>query len=184
LPSPSPTPMDQYPSPTPSPSCTGGDSDGDGIQDSCDPCPQDPQNDVDNDGVCGNVDNCPSVPNPNQSDKDGDGIGDFCDTTPVSCPSECTANNYPVVLGVNEPFSACQAAIASYKGKDCFTTCFTGTYLQYTYGQISASCCCGVVVQEFACTGCPGPSPVCPDPKVVCQSPGLAANPWALVNWR
>jgi len=37
------------------------DSDGDGIIDTSDDCPQDPQNDIDNDGVCGDVDSCPTV---------------------------------------------------------------------------------------------------------------------------
>lgn len=36
------------------------DSDGDGIPDTSDSCPQDPQNDVDDDGVCGDVDSCPN----------------------------------------------------------------------------------------------------------------------------
>ncbi len=55
------------------------DSDNDGIPDSQDPCPRDPQNDVDRDGLCGDVDNCRSAPNPDQADGDGDGRGDACD---------------------------------------------------------------------------------------------------------
>ncbi len=55
------------------------DLDGDGIGDSCDACPLDPDNDADGDGVCGDVDNCPTTANPGQANFDGDGMGDACD---------------------------------------------------------------------------------------------------------
>ncbi|RME54689.1 MAG: hypothetical protein D6795_03925 [Deltaproteobacteria bacterium] len=55
------------------------DTDGDGVGNVCDPCPQDPDNDADSDGVCGDVDNCPDDANPDQTDADGDGVGAACD---------------------------------------------------------------------------------------------------------
>ncbi len=58
---------------------TSDDSDGDGIPDSEDACPNDPENDIDGDGVCGDIDNCPYIANNNQSDVDLDNIGDVCD---------------------------------------------------------------------------------------------------------
>jgi hypothetical protein len=48
------------------PSCSlliGDDTDGDGLEDSIDPCPIDPENDQDGDGACESVDNCPTVAN-------------------------------------------------------------------------------------------------------------------------
>ena len=77
------------------------DSDGDGIYDSSDNCPYDPnpyQYDCDNDSqgdVCDPdtidddsdsidiiCDNCPEDDNPDQEDTDSDGIGDVCDNCP------------------------------------------------------------------------------------------------------
>ncbi|MBD3258654.1 hypothetical protein GF377_09500, partial [candidate division GN15 bacterium] len=58
------------------------DSDGDLAGDSCDVCPQDPQDDADGDGFCANEDNCPSLSNPDQLDPDGDGVGTACDNCP------------------------------------------------------------------------------------------------------
>ncbi len=72
------------------------DTDGDGVPNSTDNCPQDPnpgQRDTDGDGL-GNKcdpdddndqvrdesDNCPLVANPGQRDSDGDGVGNACDT--------------------------------------------------------------------------------------------------------
>ncbi|MDO8559631.1 MAG: Ig-like domain-containing protein, partial [bacterium] len=65
-------------------------SGGDGVGDSCDPCPHSVENDLDHDGVCENgldnpqygyrPDNCVDVPNPDQRDADNDNTGDACDT--------------------------------------------------------------------------------------------------------
>lgn len=49
------------------------DTDGDGQGDNAD-------TDLDNDGVLNNIDNCPSVPNLDQLDTDSDGVGNICDT--------------------------------------------------------------------------------------------------------
>ena len=38
--------------------------------------------DADGDGVLDTLDNCPREPNPGQQDLDGDGAGDFCDQQP------------------------------------------------------------------------------------------------------
>lgn len=78
------------------PDGAGGDGDGDGIPDSIDNCPADPNpdqadgdgdgegdacdDDRDGDGVADVDDNCPDEPNPDQADSDGDGIGDACDS--------------------------------------------------------------------------------------------------------
>ena len=58
-----------------------GDVDSDGLWDSDDTCPNDPDNDVDSDGVCAAVDSCPDDP---ENDGDGDGICDGRD----SCPDD------------------------------------------------------------------------------------------------
>ena len=72
------------------------DKDNDGVPDSEDNCPNDPnddQSDADNDGVGDACDNCPSVSNPSQTDTDGDGVGDACDS---SGPEGYAASNeYP-----------------------------------------------------------------------------------------
>ena len=72
------------------------DGDADGIPDSMDNCPADPNpsqadadgdgegdacdEDRDGDGVADVDDNCPAQPNPDQADTDGDGMGDVCDS--------------------------------------------------------------------------------------------------------
>lgn len=56
------------------------DSDGDGIPDSEDICPADPDNDVDGDGICGDVDVCPADP---ENDADSDGLCADIDICPA-----------------------------------------------------------------------------------------------------
>jgi hypothetical protein len=56
------------------------DSDGDGIPDSEDICPADPDNDADSDGICGDIDICPIDPD---NDVDADGICGDIDICPA-----------------------------------------------------------------------------------------------------
>lgn len=73
------------------------DTDNDGVADSNDNCPDDPnanQFDTDSDGVGDACDNCPNDSNSNQTDTDGDGVGDACDS---SGPEGYDASNkYPL----------------------------------------------------------------------------------------
>ncbi|MEK6675079.1 MAG: hypothetical protein AABZ47_05415 [Planctomycetota bacterium] len=71
------------------------DLDGDGVGDTCDPCPDDNPDDSDFDGVCDSIDNCPAAANSNQFDSDGDTVGDVCD----QCPGldDCVDINYDAV---------------------------------------------------------------------------------------
>lgn len=64
------------------------DTDLDGVGDSCDVCPLDPDDDNDDDGYCADEDNCPEISNPLQEDPDGDGVGTACD----NCPDDFNAN--------------------------------------------------------------------------------------------
>jgi len=58
------------------------DDDNDGVPDSTDVFPLDPNEtvDTDNDGIGDNRDNCPSTPNSDHFDTDNDGSGDACDS--------------------------------------------------------------------------------------------------------
>lgn len=58
-------------------------------------------NDQDGDGVEDSVDNCPQDPNPDQADGDGDGIGDVCDSPvgPDLGEFQVALGNYAVVGG-------------------------------------------------------------------------------------
>ena len=76
------------------------DSDGDGIADSIDPCPYDPQNncntpvDSDGDGIADSIDPCPYDPQNNCNtpvDSDGDGIADSIDPCPYDPQNNCNA---------------------------------------------------------------------------------------------
>lgn len=59
------------------------DFDGDGVGDVADVCPSDSENDIDDDGVCGDIDNAPHSPNPDQADTDSDRIADVLDACPL-----------------------------------------------------------------------------------------------------
>ena len=66
------------------------DSDNDGIFDSEDNCPDDPnpgQQNSDNDFFGDVCDNCPNVDNEDQTDSDGNGIGDACDSGGEAIPT-------------------------------------------------------------------------------------------------
>jgi hypothetical protein len=73
------------------------DSDGDGVPDSVDNCPMNPnpmQDDSDDDSIGDVCDNCQNVPNPTQVDTDEDGIGDPCDNCQnVPNPSQIDTDN-------------------------------------------------------------------------------------------
>ncbi len=60
--------------------CPGPDSDGDGVNDSCDTCPDDNPDDPDGDGICTSVDVC--LAGPDNADMDGDTLADACDDWP------------------------------------------------------------------------------------------------------
>jgi len=62
--------------------------------------------DSDGDGVCDSDDNCPNDPNPDQADEDNDGIGDVCDDTdPVNnnCDATATGGAVLTITGLNNP---------------------------------------------------------------------------------
>jgi len=62
--------------------------------------------DSDGDGVCDSDDNCPNDPNPDQADEDNDGIGDVCDDTdPVNnnCNAAVTGGAALTITGLNNP---------------------------------------------------------------------------------
>ena len=87
------------------------DFDGDGDGDACDVCPIDADttmctapnpNDSDNDGVQNSADNCPSEPNPDQADGDMDLKGDLCDACPADAnpgPAGCPTSIYDIKSG-------------------------------------------------------------------------------------
>jgi hypothetical protein len=67
----------------------GVDTDGDGVPDSQDACPEDPEQsaDADEDGICDEVDDaCPSLAG-QSTDADGDGV---CDEEDDACPEDAT----------------------------------------------------------------------------------------------
>jgi len=79
----------------------GPDTDGDGVPDSIDPCPADPEDtcvDLDADGVPDSIDNCPAVPNADQADSNDDGFGDACVDPSASISSKATVDS-SVIIG-------------------------------------------------------------------------------------
>ena len=61
------------------PNANQANADGDLFGDVCDVCPFDAADDADLDTVCGDVDNCPFISNMGQADGDSDNVGDICD---------------------------------------------------------------------------------------------------------
>ena len=79
------------------------DADGDGVHDSCDPCPAIAgSDDLDGDGVGDACDVCPSVPDPLQADRDGDGVGDACDPNRDGDRRDDDVDNCPDVHNGNQ----------------------------------------------------------------------------------
>jgi hypothetical protein len=71
------------------------DLDGDGVPDSEDNCPNDPDNDADGDGICGDVDSCP---NDADNDADNDGVCGDVD----GCPNDPNKTE-PGICGCGNP---------------------------------------------------------------------------------
>ncbi len=94
------------------------DQDEDGVGDNSDAFPQDPTEsaDTDEDGVGDNADNCDAISNPDQLDGDQDGLGDLCDddSTPPAT-QELRLNEIQVIGSHNsyktQPSDGLQAAI-------------------------------------------------------------------------
>lgn len=73
------------------PNASQADADGDNVGDVCDNCPADAnagQADSDVDGAGDACDNCPLDANAGQADGDGDGVGDACDNCPAHANSD------------------------------------------------------------------------------------------------
>jgi hypothetical protein len=84
---------------------TTGDNDRDGINNVCDPTPDEDtghEGDHDGDGYKNRGDLCPLVANADQTDTDGDDIGDVCDknpTTPDGVPIEISVSGAATIAG-------------------------------------------------------------------------------------
>ena len=94
------------------------DSDGDGVPNSSDNCPVDPNPnqantdgdpqgdacdpDDDNDGDPDGADNCPTTANPNQANTDGDALGNACDADDDNDGDPDSADNCPTTANPNQ----------------------------------------------------------------------------------
>jgi hypothetical protein len=83
------------------------DEDGDGIGDAC----EESDNDSDDDGVIDEDDNCPHDPNPDQEDEDGDGIGDACDDDDPSDPGYTYYIGGDIYSASGEPLDSVKVTI-------------------------------------------------------------------------
>jgi len=79
--------------------------------DSLSSCSNSGDNDSDNDGVSNSSDNCPNNPNPDQVDTDGDGIGDVCDSVDNNAKPDLTSNTNNIFI--TSECSSCPAALSS-----------------------------------------------------------------------
>jgi hypothetical protein len=75
---------------------------------------------------------------------------------------------YSILLGEGVSKQECENLIGRYEGEACYTTCIEGVYLTRTAGEITQTCCGGVIIEKFPCSDCPGQNPVCPEPVEVC----------------
>lgn len=99
--------------------CAGPDGDGDGVNDPCDPCPDDIADDSDDDGVCDSVDMCSG--GPDDADADADTIADACDDWPCGAKPQApsatvmwdTANENVTLSAINVAASGQLAAVAA-----------------------------------------------------------------------
>ena len=94
---------------------TGVDTDNDGIDDVCDPTPNDAKmGDEDSDGFLNRGDDCPSVANADQADKDADYIGDVCDTVGAGGIGQGpdVADGTPLTVAVDAPVEITGGAAA------------------------------------------------------------------------
>ncbi len=117
------------------------DVDGDGIEDSLDAFPNDPNEstDGDDDGVGDNGDNCPAIANSDQVDTDSDGTGDACDDDKDADSVLNDADNCPMVANTNQIDSdvngsgdACDAMPTIYSFTNTYFSAEENSSVSYT----------------------------------------------------